>query len=59
MIGVPHCGFEVDEAIETPPVRIQSLTALRMASPVFGEIAGAMIRRQGAADNDDAMGMRA
>ncbi len=59
MIGIPDGGLEVDEAIESAAGSNPVIHGFADRFPVFGGVAGAMIRRQGAADDGDAMGMRA
>ncbi len=57
MIRVPDRGLQVDEAIEGAAGANPVIYGLADRFPVFGVIAGAVIRRQRAANHCDAMGV--
>ncbi len=59
MIGISHRGFEVDEAVENAAGADPFVYGLADGFAVFGVVAGAVIRGEGAADDCDAVGVGA
>jgi len=55
MVGISDCGFEVDKAVENAAGTNPFIYGLADGFTVFGVVAGAVIRGEGAADHGDAM----